>query len=290
MSRIYFKFRNHSSSENLARTLSIISDGKIYAPQLGELNDPCEGFILRTGDCKEENEAAKLLKNNIRVVSTCRYYSNALLWSYYADSYSGVCLAISFPEDTPKRVIYSGLHDNCLSSGPKSAAEEHAKRKLECWKHEVEYRVIKVAPSKDDPIFVPCKVHGALFGEKTPEDIRSLIQKAGKSVNSDFLTDVVKLHPSLNHPCLGANLGVRANEINNPQWLRDGLGHLPARQEGEECLHCGHSDSGYGAIGFFLEEHLVECSEDPNSFAEEKTILLCPNCHRKAHSTASTGG
>jgi hypothetical protein len=38
MSNVFYKFRSHRSSEDLARTLSIITDRQIYAPSLKKLN------------------------------------------------------------------------------------------------------------------------------------------------------------------------------------------------------------------------------------------------------------
>jgi len=133
MKKVFYKFRTHRSSEDLARTLSIISDGEIYAPSLKKLNDPSEGFFLKVAGCEDDMETQKAI-DNLRVVSLCRFYSNALLWSYYADSYKGVCLALSFAEaDAPKRVIYSGLLNSivgdCYHYGHTYAAEQHAIKK-----------------------------------------------------------------------------------------------------------------------------------------------------------------
>jgi hypothetical protein len=287
MMNVFYKFRKHGTSQDLARTLRIISERKIYAARIEKFNDPSEGFFLKAHDSDDDKKTAEFIDSQIRVVSVCRFYSNALLWSYYADSYSGVCLALSFPEDDPLPVIYSGLGDSVVSDrdlgGHSHAAQKHMRRKLDYWKHEVEYRVIRVAESKEDQIYAPCKVHGALFGSKTPENIRSIIQEIGKSVNPDFFTDEVRLHAGKSHPCLGANLGVRASEMNEPQWLRDGAGPINSRPQGNTCSHCGEQDHGDTSSGLFLEEHLITGLENPNYHAEEHTILLCPNCHRRAH-------
>ena len=285
--KVLYKFRSHRTSEDLARTLRIISEGRIYAAGLGDLNDPSEGFFFKDHDSKDDKITAELIDSHIRVVSLCRFYSNALLWSYYADSYSGVCLALSFPEDDPEPVIYGGLGDTVVSDrdvgGHSHAAQRQVRRKLDYWKHEVEYRIIKIAASKEEQIYATCKVHGALFGSKTPENIRSIIQEIGKSVNPDFFTDEVRLHPGKSHPCLSTNLGVRANQMNEPSWLNDGAGPLNSRAERNACSQCGEQDYGDASSGFFLEEHLITGLENPNYYAEEHTILLCPNCHRNAH-------
>jgi hypothetical protein len=89
-SKVFYKFRGHRSSEDLARTLRIIADGKIYAAKPAELNDLSEGWFMMAHDSKDDLETAKVIQEQIRVVSLCRFYSNALLWSYYADGYSGV--------------------------------------------------------------------------------------------------------------------------------------------------------------------------------------------------------
>ena len=254
MSNVFYKFRSHRISEDLARTLSIITDGQIYAPCLKKLNDPSEGFFLKVPGCEADIETQRAI-DNLRVVSLCRFYSNALLWSYYADSYSGVCLALSFAEaDAPKRVIYSGLFDSSIVKNRDNnrydhAAAEHARKKLDYWKHEIEYRVIKTAKPDGGETYVPCTVAGVLFGKDTPADVKKCIKKAGESVNPNFFTDVVKLHPGFSHQCLGTGLGVRANDANTPAWLNDGAGPLTTRPAGDTCFKCGEKERGGGAAG-----------------------------------------
>ena len=197
MSNVFYKFRSHRSSEDLARTLSIITDGQIYAPSLKKLNDPSEGFFLKVHGCEADIGTQRAI-DNLRVVSLCRLYSNALLWSYYADSYKGVCLALSFAEaDAPKRVIYSGPFDSSIVENRDNnrhdyAAAEHARKKLGYWKHEIEYRVIKTAEPNGGETYVPCTVEGVLFGKDTPEDVKKCIKRAGESINPNFFADVVK--------------------------------------------------------------------------------------------------
>ncbi len=146
---------------------------------------------------EDDIETFAVIQKQIRVVSLCRFYSNALLWSYYADAYSGVCLALSFSDAAPEAVVYNGLDDNIWADrqmhGHIGAARHHAVRKLDYWKHEVEYRIIKVAEKEDEKIFVPCKVHGALFGNNTPPEVRTAIEEAGKAASADFFTDVVQI-------------------------------------------------------------------------------------------------
>jgi hypothetical protein len=283
--RVFYKFRSHRSSEDLARTLRIISEGQIYAAKLDELNDPSEGWFAMAYGCEDDIETAKTIQK-IRVVSLCRFYSNALLWSYYAESYSGVCLALSFPGDAPEPVDYNGLKDNVWrdrhEGGHELAAQRQARRKLDYWKHELEYRVIKLADSEDNEIFVPCVIHGALFGANTPPEVKASIQDAGKSVNSNFFTDVVELSQGLSHPCLGSGLGVRPTKMNDPLWLNDGAGPF-SRPAANTCSKCGEAETGDAINGFFLEEHLLNGVDIQNYYAEKNTILLCPSCHRKAH-------
>ena len=253
MSNVFYKFRSHRNSEDLARTLSIITDGQIYAPSLKKLNDPSEGFFLKVHGCETDIETQRAI-DNLRVVSLCRLYSNALLWSYYAESYSGVCLALSFAEaDAPKRVIYSGLFDRSIVKDRDNnrhdyAAAEHARKKLDYWKHEIEYRVIKTAETQGGVTYVPCTVEGVLFGKDTPEDVKKCIKEAGENINPNFFTDVVKLHPGFSHPCLGTGLNVRANDANNPAWLKDGAGPLTKRPARDTCFMCGERERG-GACG-----------------------------------------
>ncbi|MEX1049012.1 MAG: HNH endonuclease [Akkermansiaceae bacterium] len=268
--------------------MSIITDRQIYAPSLKKLNDPSEGLFLKVPGCEADMKTQRAI-DNLRVVSLCRFYSNTLLWSYYADSYSGVCLALSFAEaDAPKRVIYRGLFDSKIVrdrniNGHAYAAAQHVRKKLDYWKHEIEYRVIKTAEPDGGDTYVPCTVEGVLFGKDTPEDVKECIKRAGESAKLNIFTDTVKLHPGFSHPCLGTGLGVRANEANNPAWLNDGAGPLTSRPSEDKCFNCGEDDRGNPSIGYYLEEHLIVTLDDPNYYTENNTILLCPNCHRKVH-------
>ncbi|WPJ97146.1 hypothetical protein SH580_05420 [Coraliomargarita algicola] len=287
MNRVFYKFRSHRNGEDLARTLRIISEGQIYATKFRELNDPAEGDFKMADGSAADLETRKVLHTQIRVVSLCRFYSNALLWSYYADSYSGVCLAISFPDDhQPESVIYNALHDSIVPDryayGHAEAAKRHARRKLDYWKHELEYRVIKLANSEEDKLFVPCTVHGALFGVNTPKEDRSAIEDAGKSVNPDFFTDEVELSAGFSHPCLGTGLGAHPRARNNPWWLSDGGGPL-FRTDTNKCFKCDAPEIGDLKNGYFLEEHLLKEVDAPDYKLKANTILLCPSCHRKAH-------
>lgn len=286
-SRVFYKFRSHRTSEDLARTLRIISEGKIYAAKPAELNDPSEGWFMMAHGSEEDMETARVIEEQIRVVSVCRFYSNALLWSYYADAYTGVCLALSFPNDDPESVIYNGLDDNIWADrhihGHTGAAQRHARRKLDYWKHEVEYRIIKVADSEKNQIFVPCTVRGVLFGANTPPEVKAAIEESGQRANANFHTDVVELQQGLSHPCLKSGLGVRPTKLNDPWWLNDGAGPLTSRPQKSKCHHCGAPEIGDAGKGFFLEEHLLKGVDIPNYYSEKNTILLCPNCHRKAH-------
>jgi hypothetical protein len=287
MNRVFYKFRRHQNSEDLARTLNILAEQKIYAAKLNELNDPCEGNFSMVSGCDDDRITDEVLRNNIRIVSLCRFYSNALLWSYYAEAYSGVCIALSFPEDQPEPVIYgSPYHEIAIDrdkTGNAGVAQRHARRKLGYWKHEVEYRIIKLAESTNEKLFIPCKVEGVLFGDRTPKDVISAIKHTGKTADTNFFSDTVHIDPGWNHPCLGSGLGVRASMQNKPSWLNDGANPLTARPQEDYCKVCNEPDRGDSHDGFLLEEHLLKSVDDPTYYHEEHTILLCPNCHRKAH-------
>lgn len=235
---------------------------------------------------EEDLETSKVIQQ-MRVVSLCRFYSNALLWSYYAESYTGVCLALSFPNDTPEAVTYNGMEDDIwrdrLKGGHELAALCHVRRKLDFWKHEIEYRVIKIGETEEEPKFVPCTVHGVLFGANTPASVRSVIEEAGSRTNPDFFADTVQLNAGLSHPCVGSGLGVRSSKMNNPWWwLNDGAGPF-AIPNVHKCYKCEELEIGTGIHDRLLEQHLTCSLDTPNYYAEKNTIMLCPNCHRKAH-------
>jgi hypothetical protein len=104
-----YKFR---TLLNIERIFDIIFNKRFYAAPYMDLNDPMEGFLSSTQGVDHcfiqeiEND-----KKRIRICSFSKSHQSPLLWTYYADSFRGVCFEVELEEN-------GGLHDVIYSDMP----------------------------------------------------------------------------------------------------------------------------------------------------------------------------
>lgn len=101
-----YKFKGiDNNKESFERIIDIIKNNRIYAPTRSEVNDPFEGALIRTeyGYAGNWNHIARkeISKITSRELDKFRFLSlsskanRPQLWAYYANNFSGVCLAYS---------------------------------------------------------------------------------------------------------------------------------------------------------------------------------------------------
>lgn len=134
----YFKYKS-LSGESRKYLYKLLKTGKIFASEFKNLNDPMEGiFIGKEIDC--QNILDK--KGKQRIVSLTDSPYNTLMWSHYADSHKGVCLEISFEDET--NIVDVKYRDEVIDVD-NSRNDKHIsilKNKLSPWLYERESRYI----------------------------------------------------------------------------------------------------------------------------------------------------
>lgn len=170
MKREYYKLRTLGQFERIA---DILVNNRLFCSKLQDLNDPMEGFFH--ANIKGKGFSTLYVKDDQRrICSLSGSIQSIKLWSQYGDDHKGIAIRFE-PEALPQKVTYS----NQLYTFSK---EEHLTNsetltKLREWEYEDEYRYIS---PKDQ--FLLGSVTGIVFGIRTPEASRSLIQKIADSL------------------------------------------------------------------------------------------------------------
>lgn len=97
----------YRSSNNFAKYIDSYLQGKIHFSSWKAVNDPMEGYFLY---CPHRDSISTLIgeKSKIKICCFSKCYSNYLLWSYYAEDHSGVCIEYEvneLPENVFKRCV-----------------------------------------------------------------------------------------------------------------------------------------------------------------------------------------
>ncbi len=103
-SKNLFRFRK-LGPDNLQQELEAISESYLYASTFDKLNDPMEAFFgvvshVNQGDSMEDIISAAIVVGNglkkinseTGIISLTDSVDNMVLWAYYADNFSGICL------------------------------------------------------------------------------------------------------------------------------------------------------------------------------------------------------
>jgi Protein of unknown function (DUF2971). len=93
--RLYYKFRSANKNQFLE---DIFINQRLFASERKLLNDPMEGVYI-VSDKKSRNpefvnftKAIKNVKDKYRICSFTKNKNLILLWSHYADSYTGIAI------------------------------------------------------------------------------------------------------------------------------------------------------------------------------------------------------
>lgn len=170
MDNILYKYRGIA---NLQRTLDIIVEGRLYAAQFTDLNDPMEGVYLYDEQVVTPVERERITREKLdyRLVSLSETHASTLMWSYYAEGHAGIVVGVR-PLDKSLDVLsidYDGPWR--LANDGSSEAKEILRRKYKLWAHEREVRVF--SPKEQE--FVSVEVKEIIFGVATPDIIKKII-------------------------------------------------------------------------------------------------------------------
>lgn len=140
-----YKFRSLADFEDLNRIINIVKTGKFWCSRFSELNDPMEGVYItrKMGNMDIDNVYGEKNKYAICSFSGQSGFRNPIMWGYYANGFKGVGIEIEVADnnDDIPEVNYVPTSDIDYLNG-----EDRIKKvltsKLECWKHEAEYRFL----------------------------------------------------------------------------------------------------------------------------------------------------
>jgi hypothetical protein len=130
-----YKYR---TLQNWKFVLDALLKSRLYAATFEDLNDPMEGLFKYEQSLVNEHILDELRndKKKLKICSLSRTPTNDLMWSYYADGHSGICLEIE-PRGSVMvmPVDYSGIATLSESRGPEFAYTILS-RKERFWQHE----------------------------------------------------------------------------------------------------------------------------------------------------------
>jgi hypothetical protein len=160
MSKVFYKYRGVA---NLERTLDIIVEGRLYAAQFTELNDPMEGLYLYDDQVLTELERARIKDRKLdhRIVSLSKKHTSTLMWSYYADGHAGIVIGVNLLGREAREIKYLGPKK--IAGGGQWDEVEILCQKYKQWTHEGEYRVF--IPHTN--LYIQVEVKEIIFGIAT---------------------------------------------------------------------------------------------------------------------------
>ncbi len=144
----------YRSRENFARYIDNYLRGEVHFSSWKDVNDPMEGYFLYY---PQHDSIERLIgeKSKFKICCFSKSYSNYLLWSYYAQGHTGVCLeyeVYELPQNIIKRCIKYRksipTFDNTKTD--KEQAIDCLTHKLVFWRKEEEIRLLSYnSPTSD---------------------------------------------------------------------------------------------------------------------------------------------
>ncbi len=169
-----YKYRGLS---NLQFALDILVNQRLHAARYKDLNDPMEGqyeYIKGTLDAWQRDEIFGQ-KNEYRLVALSETHNNVLMWSYYADSHTGMVVGVEITQPDAETLPIDYVDNLDIDLNHPDIAQRVLSKKLKLWQHERERRVFVRQP------FVSVNVRELYFGVGTPRPVRQLITSIANS-------------------------------------------------------------------------------------------------------------
>src|SRR5262245_41537042 len=125
--------------------LGNIENRRIKIAEINQLNDPFELLAMNLKD-KVQRPAFMAWKKEVNsrhgVLCFCREWSNAVMWSHYADRHKGICLGFDIPDGKVQEVAYATDRLQLVTSKPldESVLKALLYTKSKDWSYEKEWR------------------------------------------------------------------------------------------------------------------------------------------------------
>ena len=174
-----YKYRGLS---NIQFALDIFVNERLHAAEFKRLNDPMEGsYTYEQGTLTQEQiDAIYNRKNEYRLLALSETFDNMLMWSYYAESHTGMVVGVEVVDPAADTVAINYVQNLNIEVDRGDVAKRILSRKYALWHHEREHRVF-VHKS-----FVKVKVHELIFGVGTKRDVKDLVRSIAKKFCPDI--------------------------------------------------------------------------------------------------------
>lgn len=141
------KFRPLADDHDFERAEDIIKKGQFWCSKLWNLNDPMEGVYRISNSSTKFIDAVFSEKNEYVICSFSHpdALECPLLWGYYANGFKGIAIEIECRVDNNdiKNIGYIDDVGEVDNNQDSIKLIEIITKKLDCWKHENEYRYLK---------------------------------------------------------------------------------------------------------------------------------------------------
>ena len=144
---------------------------RLHAAGYKDLNDPMEGqyeYIRGTLDHWQREEIFGA-KNQYRLVALSDTHNNVLMWSYYAESHTGMVVGVEITQPHAQTVPIDYVENLSIELDHPDIAQRVLSKKLKLWGHEKERRVFVRQP------FVSVDVLELYFGVGTAGPVKELV-------------------------------------------------------------------------------------------------------------------
>jgi len=165
---LLYKYRGLT---NLHFALDIFVNQRLHAAGYKDLNDPMEGqyeYIRGTLDHWQREEIFGA-KNQYRLVALSDTHNNVLMWSYYAESHTGMVVGVEITQPHAQTVPIDYVENLSIELDHPDIAQRVLSKKLKLWGHEKERRVFVRQP------FVSVDVLELYFGVGTAGPVKELV-------------------------------------------------------------------------------------------------------------------
>ncbi|MCI6989734.1 MAG: DUF2971 domain-containing protein [Campylobacter sp.] len=196
----YYKYRALGSPKDFKHCMDILKDNKLYAGKFDKFNDPFEGLYIITSDKVDavKNYNAKIWENGYKNNICCfslkdeiDIYSDALMWSHYANSSRGIRIEFDLdPSFEADEVKYLDFGDFPTINSDEEFARKFKKimtTKHKAWKYERENRVLT------DKQFVKIEIKNITFGRGL-FDMKSRIYQKGLKFDCNFIKEILEIY------------------------------------------------------------------------------------------------
>jgi len=171
---LLYKYRGLS---NLQFALDIFVNQRLHASDYKNLNDPMEGqYNYPRGSLQQwQIDDIFAQKNQYRLVALSETFNNILMWSYYAESHTGMVVGVEIRDPEAETLPIDYVDNLHVELSHDDIAKRVLSKKYALWRHEREHRVFVRKR------FVRIDVRELYFGVGTKRDLKELVTSIARN-------------------------------------------------------------------------------------------------------------